>query len=157
MGDGAIIKEVESRIEEIEEHNKRVASELSLLPNSPDRNGRNKVDLAGEELERTRPLWEKEEIKTEVGGKVLIKPGTPVGLGSKGYVAGEPIEGVFLGVIDYGFVGGAGHMEHGVRRKSPYVKMGVKRSSGEEVSFRVPRSIFDPVPQAPADGLPIAA
>lgn len=157
MGKEVILGEVQSRMNKIEEDNKRVASELSLVPNSPDKYGRNKVDLAGNDLERTRPLWENGDIQTEVGVKVLIKSGTPVGLGSKGYVTGGSLEGVFRGVIDYGFVGGAGYMEHGVRRISPYVQMGVELSSGEEVSLRVPRSIFDPVPQVSVDSHSIAA
>lgn len=109
---------LEAVLAAIKERNSRIASNLSLIPNSPDDRGRNRFEQEQDRLERTRLSWQDTESPGKLGDEVLIPAGIPVGLVPMGaYVTGEPIRGVLTRT--HSLRGGSGYMEHGRRIRDP--------------------------------------
>jgi hypothetical protein len=132
--------------------NERIASKLSLIPNSPDVWRRNRFEQEQDRLERSRPTWQDAESLMKLGDEVLIPAGTPVGLVPMGaYITQEPIIGVLARA--YSLRGGSGYMESGRKIRDSLVlinkilplEQGQKLA--ETVGFLVPNDMFEAIPQ----------
>ena len=162
MGKEVIPGDVESALETIKERNEQVALLLSLKHNHPDDKGRTRVQQEQDRLNRSNPdSWERTRSPLRVGQKVLIPAGTPVGLGLvESYITERELEGTLIDVDR--LVGGDGYGLVGRRVTEPLSKVSVElpRTEGEAqrtFTLSVPNDMYKAVPQAPADGLPIAA
>ncbi len=137
----------------LKKRNERIASKLSLVPNSPDVWGRNRFEQEQDRLERSRATWQDTVSPIELGDEVLIPAGTPVGLVPMGaYITEVPIMGGVLARA-YSLRGGSGYLEHGHRIRDSLVlitktlplEQGQKLA--ETVGFLVPNDMFEAIPQ----------
>lgn len=142
----------------IKKRNEQVALKLSLLPNSPNARGENRIDEERYRLEQTRVSWENIESPIAVGDEVLITTGTPVGIVPMGaYIVGEePI----LGTLARTHIlrGGSGYMGQGHRTRvalslitRPHIK---GQAPIEAVDILVPNDMYQAVLQEPTNILP---
>jgi hypothetical protein len=136
----------------LKERNGRIASKLSLIPNSPDVWGRNRFEQEQDRLEQSRPTWQDAESLMKLGDEVLIPAGTPVGLVPMGaYLTQEPIIGVLARVSSRR--GGSGYMEPGRKIRDSLVLINKTlpleqgQKLAETVGFLVPNDMFKAIPQ----------
>lgn len=139
----------------IKERNKQIALQLSLVPNSPDIRGRNRIEQERDRLEQSRTAWENAN-SLQVNERVLIPAGTPVGLGILGfYVTGKPIEGVLA--VTHSLHGGSGYMEHGHRTREALARITIElpfnqgQASAETVELLVVNDMLEAVKKEFAD------
>ncbi len=113
----------------LKERNERVASKLSLKPNSPDVWGRDMYQQAAYILEQYRPDWENLDSPVINTDKVEIPAGCPVGIvPSGGYLTTRIVIGTLTNADS--LIGGAGYMEHGRRRKAALSRVTVPLGEG---------------------------
>ena len=139
----------------IKKDNEQVALKLSLLPNSPNARGENRIDEERYRLEQTRASWENIESPIGVGTEVLIPTGTPVKIVPMGaYIVGEkPIWGTLART--HSVRGGSGYMDHGHRTRNALSLITRPHKKGqapiEAVNLLVPNDMFEAVLQGPTN------
>ncbi len=148
MTDEVSLEAVQSAIKKRNEH---VASELGLLPNSPNDRGENRIDEERYRLEQTRASWGNIESPIGVGTEVLIPTGTPVKIVPMGaYIVGEePIWGTLART--HSLRGGSGYMDKGHRTRDALSLISHPHKKGqasiEAVDLLVPNDMFEAVLQ----------
>lgn len=155
MTDEVSLEAVQSAIKK---RNEQVALKLSLLPNSPNARGENRIDEERYRLERTRVSWENIESPIVVGDEVLIRPKTPVRFVPEGaYITGESIWGTLART--HSLRGGGGYMEKGHRTRNALSLITHPHKKGQApiaVDILVPNDMYQAVLQEPTNILPNA-
>ena len=152
MTDEVSLEAVQS---EIKKRNEQIASELGLLPNSPNERGKNRIDEERYRLEQTRASWENIESPIVVGDEVLVPTGTPVGIVPMGasIVGEKPILGTLART--HSLRGGGGYMEQGHRRRDALSLITRPHNKGqapiEAIDLLVPNDMFEAVLQGPTN------
>ena len=136
----------------IEARNNQIASALSLAHNEPNEESRTRVQQEKDRIKRTgRGPWKRTEDPLEVGERVLIPIGTPVGLGSvlDSYITEKPLEGTLINGS-----GGYGGMLYPYRSNQltePLFKVSVQpegQDPTEPVTLLVPNDLLPQALQA---------
>ena len=152
MTDEVSLEAVQSAIKK---RNEQIALKLSLLPNSPNARGENRIDEERYRLEQTRASWGNIESPIGVGTEVLVPTGTPVEIVPMGaYIVGEePIWGTLART--HSLRGGSGYMEKGHRTRDALSLISRPHNKGqapiEAVNLLVPNDMFEAVLQGPTN------